>query len=175
VSVNLSPRVLSDHALCSEVFALLEQHGLSGEALVLEITETALVGDMELASELLNELRAAGVRIELDDFGSGYASFKALQGLPLDGVKLDGGLVGDVERGGRQLLAATVDIGRRLGLKVVAEGIEDGDMLQAVQMLGVDSAQGFLLSEPLAPDGIRRLLGVPEPAGPADHQVGARG
>lgn len=175
VSVNLSPRVLSDHALCGEVFALLEERGLSGEALVLEITETTLVGDMELAVELLGELRAAGVRIELDDFGSGYASFKALQGLPLDGVKLDGGLVGDVEPGGRQLLAATVDIGRRLGLRVVAEGIEDGETLEAVQMLGVDSAQGFLLSQPLPPDGLRRLLGVPEPAGQADHQVGARG
>jgi diguanylate cyclase (GGDEF)-like protein len=161
VSVNLSPRILSDRGLCAEILALLEQRGLTGDALVLEITETALVGDIDLATEALEELRANGIRIELDDFGSGYASFKALQELPLDGVKLDRSLVADEEPGGRQLLAATVDISRRLGLTVVAEGVEDGGALEAVQSLGVDTAQGFLLSQPLPAADIRRLLGVP--------------
>jgi diguanylate cyclase (GGDEF)-like protein len=171
VSVNLSPRVIADRGLCAEVRALLEQHGLTGAALVVEITETALLGDIDLATEVLSGLRAEGIRIELDDFGSGYASFKALQELPLDGVKLDGALVSDDQPGGRQLLAATVDISRRLGLSVVAEGVEDGGALEAVQVLGVDSAQGFLLSHPLPAEGIRRLLGVPAPAPAEDRPV----
>ena len=179
--MNLSPRLLNDRALCAEVLTLVEERGLTGNALVLEITETALAGDLGLAADVLAELRAAGVRIELDDFGSGYASFKALHDLPLDGVKLDGDLVGDMEPGGRQLLAATVNIGRRLGLKVVAEGVETGDTLEAVQVLGVDSAQGFLLSCPLTADETRRLLGLserkagPQPAASSLSSLGSAG
>jgi diguanylate cyclase (GGDEF)-like protein len=160
VSVNLSARVLGDRSICAEVASILEMHQLTGDALVLEITETALIGDIDVAAEVLQELRRSGVRIELDDFGSGYASFKALQELPLDGVKLDRELVIDEQPGGRRLLAATVDMGRRLGLKVVAEGVEDGATLEAVQGLGVDSAQGFLLGRPMTPEAIRELFGL---------------
>jgi EAL domain-containing protein (putative c-di-GMP-specific phosphodiesterase class I) len=105
-------------------------------------------------------LRAIGVVIELDDFGSGYASFKALHELPLDGVKVDRELVSDFGAGGQQLLAATVDIARRLGLKVIAEGIEDERTLNVVQLLGVDTAQGYHLARPMTIDALRQLLGL---------------
>jgi EAL domain-containing protein (putative c-di-GMP-specific phosphodiesterase class I) len=101
-----------------------------------------------------------GVRIELDDFGSGYASFKALHELPLDGVKIDRDLVNDFDTGGHNLLAATIDIGRRLGLKVVAEGIENEAGLELVRRLGADTAQGYHLARPTTPEAVRVLLGV---------------
>ncbi|MDP9221491.1 MAG: EAL domain-containing protein [Actinomycetota bacterium] len=163
VSVNLSALLLADRSLCGEVSGLLAERGLGGEALVLEITETALIGDLDVALEVLVGLRSIGVRIELDDFGSGYTSFKALHELPLDGVKIDRELVCDFGAGGQQLLAATVDIGRRLGLKVIAEGIEDEQTLNIVQRLGVDTAQGYLLARPMSVDALRQLLGLLTP------------
>ncbi len=149
VSVNLSAQLVADRSLPSEVARMLTERGLTGRALVLEITETAIMRDLAVAIEVLHALRALGVRIELDDFGSGYASFKALHELPLDGVKVDHALVNDPSTGGQRLLAATIDIGARLGLKVVAEGIEDETTLDRVSRLGADTAQGEYLARPM--------------------------
>jgi len=170
VSVNLSAQLVTDGSLLAHVSDLLTRRGLGGEALVLEITETTAIMDREVASEVLRGLRSIGVRIELDDFGSGYASFKALGELPLDGVKIDRDLVNDHSTGGQRLLAATIDIGGRLGLKVVAEGIEDESSLELVRRLGADTAQGYHLARPMGPGALRILLDqarvthlVPEP------------
>ena len=127
---------------------------------MLEITETTVINDLDIAVEVLQGLRRIGVRIELDDFGSGYASFKALHDLPLDGVKIDRDLVNDFDAGGRSLLAATIDIGRRLGLKVVAEGIEDQRSLEQVRQLGADTAQGYHLARPMSPEAVHALLSL---------------
>lgn len=181
VSVNLSAQLVTDRSLPADVDRLLTERGLGGAALVLEITETAVIKDVGAAAEVLHELRALGVRIELDDFGSGYASFRALHELPLDGLKIDRELVNDLGDGGQRLLAATIDIGRGLGLKVVAEGIEDPTTLQTVHRLGAHTAQGFHLARPMSPDALHPLLGrhppvpaqpVPD-AGPTPTPVGA--
>jgi len=103
------------------------------------------------------------VRIELDDFGSGYASFRALHELPLDGVKIDRDLVNESGVNGQRLLGATIDIARRLRLKVVAEGVEDGATLDLVRRLGADTAQGFHLARPMSPDVLRFLLSQDAP------------
>jgi EAL domain-containing protein (putative c-di-GMP-specific phosphodiesterase class I) len=108
-----------------------------------------------------------GVRIELDDFGSGYASFKALHELPLDGVKIDRDLVNDAGIGGQRLLAATIDIGRRLGLSVIAEGVEEETELTLVRDLGADAAQGYHLARPMTPEALRTLLNATSSATPA--------
>jgi EAL domain-containing protein (putative c-di-GMP-specific phosphodiesterase class I) len=158
VSVNLSAQLVTDRSLQAEVTAMLAERGLDGTALVLEITETTVINDLDVAVQVLQGLRGIGVRIELDDFGSGYASFKALHDLPLDGVKIDRDLVNDFDTGGRSLLAATIDIGRRLGLKVVAEGIEDERSLEQVRQLGADTAQGYYLARPMSPEAIQALL-----------------
>jgi EAL domain-containing protein (putative c-di-GMP-specific phosphodiesterase class I) len=139
---------------------MLAERGLRGESLVLEITETTIIDDLDVAVDVLQGLRAMGVRIELDDFGSGYASFKALHELPLDGVKIDRDLVNDFGTGGNSLLAATIDIGRRLGLQVVAEGIESEVGLELVRQLGADTAQGYHLARPATSEDVRVLLGV---------------
>jgi diguanylate cyclase (GGDEF)-like protein len=165
ISVNLSGRVVADRSLPNEVIALLEQRGLSADALVLEITETAVISDRKGAVEVLQRLRAAGVLIELDDFGSGFASFAALRDLPLDGLKIDRTLVIDTTDGGPQLLVATIESARSLGLKVVAEGIEDAATLDLVRQLGCDTAQGYHLGRPMASEAVRSLLGRRESAG----------
>jgi diguanylate cyclase (GGDEF)-like protein len=162
VSVNISGRVVADRFLPIEVSALLEQRGLAGDSLVLEITETAVISDREGAVEVLQRLRETGIRIELDDFGSGSASFGTLHDLPLDGLKIDGVLVGDKTSGGRRLLAATIESAQRLGLKVVAEAIEDGATLDLLRRLGCDTAQGYHIGRPMTPEAVRSRLGGEE-------------
>jgi diguanylate cyclase (GGDEF)-like protein len=159
VSVNLSGRVVGDRTLPSEVTTLLAERGLSADALVLEITETALIIDRERAVEVLQSLRAAGIRVELDDFGSGYASFGLLHDLPLDGLKIDRTLVVDLTGAGPRLLAATIENAQHRGLKVVAEGIEDAETLDRVRELGCDTAQGYHLGRPMSSEAVRLLLG----------------
>jgi diguanylate cyclase (GGDEF)-like protein len=158
VSVNLSARLVTDRTLQADVGVLLTERELSGEALVLQITEAAVINDPEVAVEVLGGWRQLGVRIELDDFGSGYASFKALHQLPLDGVKIDRDVVNDGDVGGRSMLEAIIEIGRRLGLKVVAEGIEDGPTLDLLRDLGADTAQGYHLARPMSAEALRLLL-----------------
>jgi diguanylate cyclase (GGDEF)-like protein len=158
VSVNLSAGMATDTTLPAQIGALLEERGLDASSLVLEITETTAIRDREGALEVLQRLRATGVRIELDDFGSGYASFAALEVLPLDAVKLDRGIVADRSPGSVRLLTATIEFARRLGLEVVAEGIEDAATLDVVRRLGCDTAQGYHLGRPTDPDSIRALL-----------------
>ena len=158
VSVNLSAQLVTDRSLQADVAAMLAERGLSGAALVLEITETTVIKDLDVAVEVLRGLRTMGVRIELDDFGSGYASFKALHELPLDGVKIDRDLVNDFTTSGQRLLAATIDMGQRLGLKVVAEGIEDETGLGLLRQLGADTAQGYHLARPMSSDALRLML-----------------
>lgn len=164
VSVNLSARVATDTSLPAEVWGLLDERGLDPSALVLEITETAVITDRAAAVGVLGALRAGGIRIELDDFGNGYSSFATLRDLPLDGVKIDRSLVIDDSDPERRLLAATVDNARHLGLTVVAEGIEDPDTLDLVRRLGCETAQGFHLGRPMDAASLRNLLGAAAPA-----------
>jgi diguanylate cyclase (GGDEF)-like protein len=158
VSVNLSGKMASDSTLPEQVTGLLEQRGLPGNALVLEITETAAISDRDRAVDVLQHLRATGIRVELDDFGSGHASFGALHDLPLDGVKIDRELIADQQHGGPRLLAATIEIAQRLGLNIVAEGIEDAATLDTVRQLGCHTAQGYHLARPMTPDALHRLI-----------------
>jgi diguanylate cyclase (GGDEF)-like protein len=172
VSVNLSAKLVTDRSLPAGVRTMLAERGLDGEALVLEITETALIHDFDVASEVLRGLRALGIRIELDDFGSGYASLKALRRMDLDGIKVDRDLVNDWGQGTRSLLAATIEMGRQLGLYVVAEGVEDETGLEAVRRLGVDIAQGFHLARPMSADALLLAFadaGMTSPMRSADH------
>jgi diguanylate cyclase (GGDEF)-like protein len=170
VSVNLSAQLVTDQSLLPDIVAMLAERGLDGDALVLEITETTVIADFDVATTVLRSLRALGIRIELDDFGSGYASFKALYELPLDGVKIDRDLVNDQGAGGQNLLAATIDFGQRRGLRIVAEGIEDEAGLELVRRLGVDTAQGYHLARPMSSEDMQLLLGA-EPIVAASHRA----
>jgi diguanylate cyclase (GGDEF)-like protein/PAS domain S-box-containing protein len=153
VSVNLSARQLQSAALVPEVEATLERWGLDPSRLCLEITESALVHDIERAKTALEAVKALGVRVSIDDFGTGYASLDYLRHFTMaDELKIDRAFVDGVEREGSQeaaIVAAAVALARSLGLATVAEGVETLFQVEALRGLECDSAQGFLFSRPV--------------------------
>jgi len=160
VGVNLSGQVLCDRTLAEEILALLTAHDLPGRALVVEVTETAVISDRSAAVRFLDTLRSAGVGVELDDFGTGYASLAALRSLPLDGIKIDRSIISTCTAGTAKLLTATVELAHELGLYVVAEGVETGEVLQASRDAGCDRSQGYHLGRPVPADLLPVLGGL---------------
>ncbi len=132
------------------VQTILDETGLPAHRLELEITESALVSDIDLARELLGELKSLGVRLALDDFGTGYSSLRHLQMLPFDKLKIDAGFVramrSDIES--RKIVAAVVGLGHSLGLVTVAEGVEEVGTAALLRELGCDIGQGWLFGRP---------------------------
>ena len=160
VSVNVSARQLQAADFVQEVESALADADLEAQALVLEITEAAVVHDPEAASRMLDALRSMGVGLVLDDFGTGYSSLAMLDALPFDGLKLDRTSVMRIgaSRGAVPLVEAIVDLGRALGLSLVAEGIENEDQLAELRRLGVREGQGFRFARPLPASGFEQLL-----------------
>jgi diguanylate cyclase (GGDEF)-like protein len=166
VAVNLAAANLLDVELPGIVAAALDRHGLPPSALRFEVTETSVLSDPERCVAVLESLKRLGVGLSLDDFGTGHASLARLASLPVDELKIDRSFVADVaEDGAHRAIARTiVDLGRSLGLRVVAEGIEDDACLAVVRALGVDVAQGYGLGRPMPADALRALLSVPRAA-----------
>jgi diguanylate cyclase (GGDEF)-like protein/PAS domain S-box-containing protein len=160
VSVNVSPRQLQATGFVDEVRSALAGAGLEPRALVLEITEAAVVHDPAGAAQMLSALRAMGVGLVLDDFGTGYSSLAMLDALPFDGMKLDRTSVMRIGASGGAvpLVRAIVDLGRALGLSLVAEGIENEHQLKELRRLGVREGQGFRFARPLPASGFEELL-----------------
>jgi diguanylate cyclase (GGDEF)-like protein/PAS domain S-box-containing protein len=160
VSVNLSARQVMQRDLVERVGRLLDGHGIPAGALLLEITESALIDRAEAAGATLAGLRALGVGLHLDDFGTGYASLAYLRRLPVDRVKIDRDFVLGMEHDLRkeQFVGAIVALARQLGLGVVAEGVESVAQLEMLRAMGCDSAQGYLMSPPLCAEDAGRLL-----------------
>ncbi len=151
-SVNISARQLRLPRLAEVVSHALDTSGLPPERLVLEITETATVSDLAGAIARLKELKALGVKIALDDFGTGYSSLTYLRNFPVDILKIDRSFVRNVVRSGedRAIVRGVIDIAHRLGMRTVAEGIEEPEQLHVMTDLGCDSGQGYLWTRPVA-------------------------
>jgi diguanylate cyclase (GGDEF)-like protein len=151
VAVNLSTRSLLDADLVDEVSRLLRRHDVPANRLTLEVTESSVMADPARAIGLLHELRALGIRLSVDDFGTGYSSLSYLQSLPVDEVKIDRSFVTDL--GARTedvaIVRAIVDLGRHLGLEVVAEGIEDQPTWDLLSSMGCDLGQGWHHGRPM--------------------------
>jgi len=145
VAVNVSTRNLLDPTLPETVDALLERHGVAAERLELEITETTIMADPARAKAVLARLRAMGVGLAVDDFGTGYTSLGWLRELPVTTLKIDKSFVMDFDS---VIVASIVQLGRNLGLQVVAEGVEDAESWEALRALGCDLVQGYYLSRP---------------------------
>ena len=150
VSVNLSAAALRDFAVVERVEALLEQHGVRAELLTLEVTETAVLDEPELARAVLDALSALGVSISIDDFGTGYSSLLWLRLFPVDQVKIDRTFIAEMDGKGEAYVTGVLRLGHSLGLAVVAEGVDDEQSLQRLQELGCDIAQGWLFTRPLS-------------------------
>ena len=151
VAVNLSARSLQDADLVDEVDRLLRRHGVPAHRLTLEVTEGSVMADPARAVALLHRLRDLGVRLSVDDFGTGYSSLSYLKRLPVQEVKIDRSFVTPLREGGEDvaIVRAIVDLGRHLGLEVVAEGIEDTVTWNLLASMGCDLGQGWHLSRPM--------------------------
>jgi diguanylate cyclase (GGDEF)-like protein len=154
IAVNLSAWDLQDASLSAFIRDLLERYSVSPDLLSLEITETAVLADPRRALQLLNELAAYGVDASLDDFGTGYSSLTYVRQMPLRELKIDASFVNGLARAERDqaIVCSTIDLGHRLGMRVVAEGVEDATTMQLLADLGCDQVQGYFLSRPLPPE-----------------------
>jgi diguanylate cyclase (GGDEF)-like protein len=152
VAVNVSAHTVLDPTFVTEVAAILTSINIAPDLLTLELTESVVVDDPDLAIVRMGEIRALGVRISVDDFGTGYSSLTYLKGLPVDEVKIDKGFVDGIshDAGDRAVVRAVVDIAHTLGLRVVAEGVEQEEQHELLCQLGVDEIQGYLHARPMA-------------------------
>jgi diguanylate cyclase (GGDEF)-like protein len=162
VAVNLSARNISDTELPARIAAVLEKTGIPPSQLVLEITESSVMGDPAQTLPVLHALRDLGVCLSLDDFGTGYSSLSYLQRLPVSEVKIDRsfvtGLAGDDPVSTRALISAIIGLGDALGLRIVAEGIEDQATLEELRGMGCDVAQGYFIARPMGHRELSRWL-----------------
>lgn len=158
--VNLSPVTLHTPGLAQKILALCEQVGIATRQLVVEVTETAIISDQELAVAELQELRRSGVGVALDDFGVGESSLARLRTLPISIVKLDRQFVAPLpgDKADRAFVEAVRTLIRSIDLEITAEGVETTAQLEALVDAGVERAQGFLFSRPLPPEEAVKLL-----------------
>ena len=167
MSVNVSPRQLSDPNFPSIVNEALSRSGVSPQLLWLEVTESVMITEPELALATLRRIRSLGARIALDDFGTGYSSLSLLQKFPLQRIKIDRAFVHGVadNPNDRSLVRTIVAMGRSLGLDMVAEGVESVHQLQVLSDLGCTKAQGYLISHPVPADAMRSTVAALERLG----------
>jgi diguanylate cyclase (GGDEF)-like protein len=160
MSVNLSARNLLDPELPNQIASLLEEHGIPADQLTVEVTESATLADPERAVRLLSALRASGVAVSIDDFGTGNASIQYLAGLPATEIKIDKSFITDIceDKRAEAIVRSTIDFARHLELNVVAEGIESEAVLGRLAALGCDTGQGYVISRPLPADQLTLLL-----------------
>ena len=175
VSVNLSARQITAPAFSARVAAILAETGLPPEALTVEVNERILVEEDGLIIERLADLHRLGVRMAIDDFGTGYASLAYLRQLPLDIIKIDPSFVAGLGHDDTlTLLTRTVvQVGRDLGLRVIAEGIEQPRQLAALREMGCGYGQGFLVARPMGAPGVEALIRTSDdtPDGPHERPV----
>ncbi|MCW2636466.1 MAG: diguanylate cyclase/phosphodiesterase [Blastococcus sp.] len=176
VAVNLSVHVLTETDLVSRIRGALQRHGVPGELLTLELTEGSVVDDSVRDSTVLADLHGLGLRLSMDDFGTGYSSLSQLRQLPIDEVKIDKSFVlGMSTSQGESFIARSIiELAHNLGLRVVAEGVEDELTRNLLAEMGCDKLQGFLVSRPLPDDRLETWLlartGVRSAAPGATHR-----
>jgi len=160
LSINLLPADISRSGYESWLLDEIGAVGINPERVTVEITESVLLLDHEAAAERLTRLREAGIRIAVDDFGTGYASLAYLTSLPLDAIKIDRGLVADIVGGERDriVVKAMIHLARELDLKVVVEGVETTGQLALLAEWGCDLYQGFLGAGPLTHEELTRFV-----------------
>ncbi|MGY1602777.1 putative bifunctional diguanylate cyclase/phosphodiesterase [Geodermatophilus sp. SYSU D00815] len=176
VAVNLSARCLTEPDLVDRVRRALRRHGVPGELLTLELTEGSVIDDTVRNSSVLTDLHALGLRLSMDDFGTGYSSLSQLRQLPIDEVKIDKSFVlGMSTSQGESFIARSIiELAHNLGLRVVAEGVEDELTRNLLAEMGCDKLQGFLVSRPLPDERLESWLlartGVRSAAPGATHR-----
>jgi diguanylate cyclase (GGDEF)-like protein len=161
VAVNMSPRSLLDPRLPAEVAELLRRHRVPARRLVLEITETVVMSELEVIDEVLAGLRDLGVQLAVDDFGTGYSSLTFLTRIRVDEVKVDRAFVAKMVDSpeAAAIVRTTVELGKELGLRVVAEGVETDEQKKLLTAMGCGAAQGYHFFKPMPAENIAAVLG----------------
>ena len=160
IAVNLSASQFRERDLAGMISGILARTGLSSRCLELELTESTLMSDAELAAKVLGELSQMGIKISIDDFGTGYSSLAYLKRFPLDKLKIDRAFVQDLATNANDvaIVRAIVSLAHSLNLQVIAEGVETDVQLAAVRTLGCDQYQGYLCSPPVDADQLATML-----------------
>ncbi|MBF0672751.1 MAG: EAL domain-containing protein [Salinibacterium sp.] len=156
MSVNVAVHQLEDPTFSDRVVRTVSTHGLPNERLTLEVTETRLVSDRSVPQAQLHRLRELGFVISIDDFGTGFSSLTQLSNLPVGELKIDRSFVSGATGAGRSIVAGVVGFARGLGLRVVAEGVEDAEQYEVLRKLGCDRAQGYHLARPMPAEQLER-------------------
>lgn len=165
LAVNASEQLLQQERLCHDIQHDLQNEGLPGSCLTIEVTESVLVSDFDKTSRLLEQLKPLGIKIALDDFGIGYSSMAYLKWLPASILKVDRSFVQNVpeNEADSRILKAMIAMAKSLDLEVIVEGIETIAQAKICRELGADMLQGFLFSKPLSPDDFVQFLGTQDP------------
>jgi diguanylate cyclase (GGDEF)-like protein len=160
LSINISPAQLSDLWLAQRLVRLLTEHGFPAERLIVELTESSLFADLDLARNLVVSLKNQGVRLALDDFGTGFSSLSHLRMLPLDMIKIDRSFMATVhvDRESAAIVKAVTTLADALGIPVTAEGLEDSATFEKAAALGARTGQGWYVGKPMDADSVADLL-----------------
>ncbi len=160
LSINVTAQDIAKPAFVTAFLAMIEESRFPRDRLTVEVTETGLMEDLSVASEILSALRAQGCRVAIDDFGTGYSSLAYLKALPLDYLKIDRGLSVDIAGSARDsvVVRGVIDMARSLGLSVIAEGVETEEQLGLLAREGCNLYQGFLCAKPMTTDKLIALV-----------------
>jgi diguanylate cyclase len=160
LAVNLSAPDILDPGLGDEILQLLQAHRVECTSLLLEITESAVMRDPQLAARNMQLLRIAGVRFAIDDFGTGHSSLSQLSLLPVDELKIDRSFLIGARAGtdAATIVRSTIELAHSMDLRVVAEGVEDAEAWNLLRHLGCDYAQGYLISRPMLPADVPAFI-----------------
>jgi diguanylate cyclase (GGDEF)-like protein len=160
LSINISPAQMSDLWLAQRLVRLITEHGFPADRLIVELTESSLFADIDLARNLVVSLKNQGVRLALDDFGTGFSSLSHLRMLPLDMIKIDRSFMATVhvDRESAAIIKAVTTLAQALGIPVTAEGLEDAITYEKAAALGAHTGQGWFVGKPMNADGVADLL-----------------
>ncbi|MCW8933281.1 MAG: EAL domain-containing response regulator [Gammaproteobacteria bacterium] len=160
VSVNISAENITSLTLPEQLSKLLEDNKLDPTRLILEVTESALMGELVTSLDILTRLRLKGLQLSIDDFGTGYSSLSQLHKVPFTELKVDKSFVGkiSVDDEARAIVKTCIMLGHELNMKVVAEGVEDEETLEYLRLMGCDVAQGYFISRPVPEDELLNWL-----------------
>jgi EAL domain-containing protein (putative c-di-GMP-specific phosphodiesterase class I) len=163
VCVNLSARQFAQEQICEHIKELLDEMGISGQQLGIELTETSLISNIGTAVRVLSGLRQFGISLLMDDFGTGYSSLNYLQSFSFDVLKIDRSFISRMENGNsaQQIVRTIIELARVLGMEVVAEGIETMEQYKLLCKLGCRYGQGYLFARPMPANEVTKLLDLP--------------
>ncbi|WP_312017248.1 EAL domain-containing protein [Bradyrhizobium sp. AUGA SZCCT0176] len=168
MAINVSPRQFCDENLLRDIDDALAASGMEPQLLQIEVTESMVMLNIERAVHLLESIRSRGVRLAIDDFGTGYSSMSAMKRFPIDTIKIDRSFVRELPHNpeDRAIARAIINMGKALGLTIVAEGVETIEQMEFLREQACDEIQGFLISKPVPPENVTAQLLLPTLASP---------